>query len=303
MLPFYRGLCSKLGWIPEEGLVDAMEDVIAKRLVALDAAIDDAKANLGDVEVRDAILEKAHFYCGIGDKENATTEYERAHAVTTGAGGKLDIILTLIRLALFEADSKMVATNIDRAKVELEKGGDWERRNKHKIYEGLHLLSKRLFAEAAVLFNDSLATFAASELVSFEDFVFYTVLTGMLTLDRPALKTKILASPEVLAVASTDKTLEDFMRSFYDGNYALFIRTLIPICKRVQMDRYMGQHYRYFVRNIRLRALPSSWSLFGPWSSSPWRDNSVSARNSLKRRSLPSSPPASWRTASTAFAA
>ena len=49
----------------------------------------------------------------------------------------------------------------------IEKGGDWERRNRYKTYYGIHCLAVRNFKEAAKLLVDSLATFTSIELTSY----------------------------------------------------------------------------------------------------------------------------------------
>ena len=45
----------------------------------------------------------------------------------------LDNILTIIRIGFFFDDKQLTKNEIDRAKLELKKGGDWERRNKLKV--------------------------------------------------------------------------------------------------------------------------------------------------------------------------
>ncbi len=59
----------------------------------------------------------------------------------------------------------------------------------------------RDFKAASALFLDSLASFTATELVSFEEYAFLSCITGMLSLDRVTLKSKLIDSPEVLSVA------------------------------------------------------------------------------------------------------
>lgn len=59
----------------------------------------------------------------------------------------------------------------------------------------------RDFKGASALFLDSLASFTATELVSFEEYAFLSCVTGMLALDRVTLKSKLIDSPEVLSVA------------------------------------------------------------------------------------------------------
>ena len=61
--------------------------------------------------------------------------YQEAYEKTVGVGAKMDNILTVIRVAFFFEDTALMKKHIDRAKVELKKGGDWERRNKLKARE------------------------------------------------------------------------------------------------------------------------------------------------------------------------
>lgn len=46
-----------------------------------------------------------------------------------------------------------------RAKAVCDAGGDWEHKNKLKVYEGLAAMYSRDFKRAAELFLDSIATF------------------------------------------------------------------------------------------------------------------------------------------------
>ena len=73
----------------------------------------------------------------------------------------------------------------------IEKGGDWDRRNRLKVYRGLHFLSIRQFKRGGELLLDALSTFTATELVSYNDFVALTVISNTLTLNRPDLKKKV----------------------------------------------------------------------------------------------------------------
>ena len=42
----------------------------------------------------------------------------------------------------------------------MEEGGDWERKNKLKVYQGIHNLMLREFKNASKLFLDCISTFA-----------------------------------------------------------------------------------------------------------------------------------------------
>merc|ERR1719378_1570072 len=151
-------------------------------LSKIEEKIKDAKENLGDMKVRDALIAKAELFNRIGDKDAAIEAYQVAFEKTVGVGGKLDNILTVIRIAFFFDDVDLAKKEIDRAKVELGKGGDWERRNKLKVYEGIYLMITREFKQAALLFLNVMPTFTAVELVEFKDFIFYSVVLSMIAL-------------------------------------------------------------------------------------------------------------------------
>lgn len=73
----------------------------------------------------------------------------------------------------------------------IEKGGDWDRRNRLKVYHGLYYLSIRDFKNAAENFLESISTFTSYELMDYKNFVIYTVLTSMIALPRTELREKV----------------------------------------------------------------------------------------------------------------
>ena len=50
---------------------------------------------------------------------------------------------------------------LKKAKEVMASGGDWERRNRLKVYEAIFLLATRDIKKAAQLFLDSIATFTS----------------------------------------------------------------------------------------------------------------------------------------------
>ena len=74
----------------------------------------------------------------------------------------------------------------------------------------------RDFKRAAELFLDSVATFTCSELLDYKEFVFYCVVTAMVSLDRGALRKNVVNSPDILAVIRDVDHLKKFSDSFYN---------------------------------------------------------------------------------------
>lgn len=73
----------------------------------------------------------------------------------------------------------------------VDEGGDWDRRNRLKAYQGLYMISIRNFKLGAELLLDTISTFTATELISYDEFVLLAVLAGVLVLDRKQLKQKV----------------------------------------------------------------------------------------------------------------
>ena len=81
-------------------------------------------------------------------------------------------------------------------------GGDWDRRNRLKVYRALSNLLARDIKESASLLVDCIATFSCNEICSYQDFIVYTILSNVLHIPRPLLKEKIIDGPEILSVAT-----------------------------------------------------------------------------------------------------
>ena len=129
-----------------------------------------------------------------------------------------------------------------------------------KVYEGLYCMATRNFKKATSLFLDSISTFTTYELVSYDTFIFYTVLTSIISLDRVSLKQKVfyltisaifflftvtsiltkgtclqvVDAPEILAVIGKVPHLTEFLNSLYNCQYKSFF---VAFCK----SRFMLQ--------------------------------------------------------------
>ena len=126
--------------------------------------------------------------------------YEAIFEKTGILGTKIDLVLAIIRIGLFFGDKLLVKKNVERAKTLVESGGDWDRRNRLKAYQGLHLLTVRSYNLAAPLLLDSLSTFTSYELCSYSSLVVYSVLAGSVSLKRVDFKSKVVDTPEIKAI-------------------------------------------------------------------------------------------------------
>jgi 26S proteasome regulatory subunit N7 len=133
-------------------------------------------------------------------QDKAIASYEDVFEKTSILGSKIDIVLAILRIGLFFGDKVLVKKTIERASALVESGGDWDRRNRLKAYQGLHLLTVRQYSAAAPLLLDSLSTFTSYELCNYSSLVVYAVLAGSVALKRVDFKAKVVDAPEIKAI-------------------------------------------------------------------------------------------------------
>jgi 26S proteasome regulatory subunit N7 len=228
-----------------------MRAKIEEELKKLDEKVSDAEENLGESEVREAHLAKSLYYIRIGDKEKALEQIKITEGKTVAVGQKMDLVFHTLQLGFFFMDFDLISKGIDKAKNLFEEGGDWERKNRLKVYEGLYCMSTRNFKKAAELFLDSISTFTTYELFPYDNFIFYTVLTSIISLDRVSLKQKVVDAPEILAVISKIPHLSDFLNSLYGCQYKSFFVAFAGLTDQIRLDRYLHPHFRYYMREVR----------------------------------------------------
>ncbi|KAI7901164.1 26S proteasome subunit RPN7-domain-containing protein [Cokeromyces recurvatus] len=255
MAIFYKTMVEELQTSFDQSLYDAMVAKNEKQLKSFDDKAADAEQNQGETEVNEALLAKAEYYTKIGDKENALASYENLLKKSITLGTRIDIIFTFVRIGFFYGDNNLVRSNIEKLRELIEQGGDWDRRNRLKVYEGVYLMSIRDFKGAASLFLDTLSTFTSTEIMSYQDFVKYAVLTSLISMKRVDIKKKVLDAPEILEVISDIPHLEDFMASLYNCKYDQFFRSLAAIEQtHLRTSRYLLPHMRYYIREMRILA-------------------------------------------------
>ena len=116
-------------------------------------------------------------------------------------------------------DTAQLKDCVTEAKKLNDLGGDWDRRNRLKVYEAYYLLSVRdikgvnnmiafvfcyyifklylismLTIQASKLLIECIATFTCVELCTYKQFMFYTLLTSLIALGRNDLRKKVFIS-------------------------------------------------------------------------------------------------------------
>lgn len=242
----------------DAALVERMEKANLEKETELGDAIKQAEESEDDTAVMDAWTKFGDFFCEVADFDKAEKTLRTASEKTASIGPKIDLLLKIVRMGLLYNKRELIAKELDTINGLIERGGDWERKNKYKTYKGLHLMSIRQFDEAAELLIDSFATFTCNELISYEEVVGYGVVCGSLALDRVNLKKKIVDSPEALSLLPTSEYLEPLgvmTNALYTCDYATFLQALAKVELQVlRQSPYLAAHSAYYVREMRSKA-------------------------------------------------
>uniref|UniRef100_A0A5K3EF25 26S proteasome non-ATPase regulatory subunit 6 n=1 Tax=Mesocestoides corti TaxID=53468 RepID=A0A5K3EF25_MESCO len=254
MTPFYKIVCDQLQLKEDEDLINQMQSANEAKMKELEENIKKAEESEGETEIRDAMIAKAHYLSKIGNKADALTQFRTILDKTVLPGCRLDITFHLIRMGFFFNDKDLITTNIEKANSLIEEGGDWDRRNRLKVYRGLHSLSIRDFDASAKHFLDAVATFTSYELMDYKSFIIYTVLTSMIALKRQDLRSKVIMGSEIQEVLHSLPAVKEYLTSLYECRYADFFLYLAAVEQFMHSDRYLAAHARYYVREMRISA-------------------------------------------------
>lgn len=226
---------------------------------ALEEKLQTATESAGEMEVLDAKLEMARFAAARYTKDEALQKYQDVLDLPKLSGGKkLDAYMERARICSFYGDTAGTDLNLGAAlKLSTESGtGDWDRRNRLKVYQALQHLLHRDLEKASKLLLDGVATFSCTEICTYNEFLVYAMLTNLLHLPRQQLKSKILDGPEILSVAQ-DKDIAAVLklaRALYDCDYKAYLYALLDVEPVLLADRYLHPHSHYWMRELHILA-------------------------------------------------
>ncbi|OHT11510.1 PCI domain containing protein [Tritrichomonas foetus] len=250
MLPFYRHLCQLFGWQIDQELATRLEAENTEELNKLQQNLADAREAQGEEDVRLAIQNLALFYLRIGDYNESKKQLAELYSHTVALGQKIDVVFCQMRLSYFNNDYLAFKDLLDQAQTLIKEGGDWERKNRLKVYEGLNLCSKRNFLAASNLFISTLSTFTATELMEYEDFVYRTVVLAVLSLSRADFGSKIDRAMEVRAAGNS----VNHLLSLYHLDYSGYFDALSEVEQRFKSDLWFSRHLSYLIKELRVKA-------------------------------------------------
>eukprot|EP01038_Epipyxis_sp_PR26KG_P004622 gene4622-6501_t len=255
MAPLYEELCNRFSWQIDATLLEKLRMENTKELASIEIKTQDAETNAGDTEVLESMFSKARYLSKIGNWSASMESFDKILAKPkTSTGKKIDAIMEIAKISLFTLDIAKIKSSISEAKKLIDVGGDWDRRNRLKVYEALYLLTIRDIKQASTLFLDCIATFTCVELCSYKTFMFYTILTSIVTLNRNDLRKKLVNDPHLISVIRDLPGAQKLLNGIYQCNYKDFFEAILTVYPDIASDRYLGPLSIYLIREYRVLA-------------------------------------------------
>lgn len=251
--PLYRSVCAEFNWPVDPAISERLAATNAAALASLDAKVRDAEANLSENDIREALAERATYLVRICDSAAAPGALRRAEEATIGLGQRIDLICTRARLGLFLGDYSLAEGAVSDAEKLLERGADWDRKNKLKVYRGVLAVTRRDLRAAASLFLDTLTTFSCYEMFSDTDFVALTAAVAYPVLGRSELRARLLEAPEFVAVADRLGGLGELVVGLQACNYSRFFPALLDALAAMKGKWVLAPHADFICAEMRVR--------------------------------------------------
>ncbi len=230
-----------------------LNETLEQKLKSLDEKIAQPQDTIEEVDPTHYIFEKAKLFKEHKMKEEAIEQFKSVIEKTQSFNLKMDAYFEILHIGIIYKDLALLSEYRDKCSKALQEGGDWEKRNRLKVYEGLFHLLQRNFKDAGRLFLEALMTFTNYELFDYKTFVFYTCITNIITVDRVTLKNRIVDNSDVLSCIREIPHLQNFLESFYNGQYQTFFKTFSEIIKRTSEDFFLSKHNNYFIKEMRIK--------------------------------------------------
>jgi len=224
-----------------------------EKIKEIDEKIAKEEQNVEAFDITQFYLDKGRIYKEAKEKEKALAEFKKVIEKTQSYNTKMDAVFEILHIGILYKDLDLIKEYIDICRKFLTEGGDWEKKNKLKVYEGLYFLLTKKFKEAGKLFLEALMTFTNTELFEYKYFVFYTVIANIVTVDRVTLKNRVIDNSDVVANVREIPHLQAFLESFYNGNYRVFFEEFSAMIDIIKNDFFLSKHTKFFVSEMRIK--------------------------------------------------
>ena len=169
-------------------------------------------------------------------------------------GAQIDLLFVEIEDAFRRQDNERVVKLFDQTAELIERGGDWDRRNRRKVYQGIyHASVERDFVKAAALLVETIDTFSVPSFMPFERFVMIASICGLFAFDRQRMKV-ILENPNLIGSLHENRCVYDMGWALYNSDYRAFLENLTKTVVRMMNDDLLKKHVDWYCKEMRLKA-------------------------------------------------
>ena len=170
-------------------------------------------------------------------------------------GTRIDRLFTELEKHFYSHDKQSFQNSLSNVKTLMATGGDWDRKNRLSVYEGLSLiLFNRDYANAATLIVPAINTYELNSFMPYKRFLLIAVVTGYLILDRTSVKKNILDNPEVIMSTVDVPELLEMGNALFMSNYAVFMENLKKVVVLMLNDDILNQSVDWWCREMRIKA-------------------------------------------------
>jgi len=255
MKHMYQSAWQQCNWKIDEDLIAEMDKVITKEASESKKLLENATENAGEVEVQKIRTRIAKFATLTESPEEAAKKWNEVSGEkkkkSASTNQRITQSYSILKIYLAYNKMDLFREELDKAKELVELGGDWTALNILRVFEGLGEMRDRRFEKAADLFIGSIATYTATDLMSYERFLKYCILCSCLSKDRKTLKEKIVDSSDVKGV--NIPLMKDFVTCLVKCDYINYFKLLIRVMEFMKQDLLLHEHVYTYFRAMRLR--------------------------------------------------
>jgi len=170
---------------------------------------------------------------------------------TTSTQKRINVGFKMLKLFLAYNDWERFNEQLEKSKELVEGKGDWTALNILRTFEAMSHMRGRRFEQASEKFLSSIATFTATDIMTYDKYMQYTILCCCLAKDRKTLKQKILQSSD----AKTAKVplMWRFLTTLVDCKYRQYYQELLSVMAFMSKDRHLKEHVHSYFRGMRLK--------------------------------------------------